>query len=103
MAGRPARPAVPRGRRLRHSRRPDASAGTDARSVQIHEFSGEGLEQIARESFVPVSFRARPDFRVRMALQEMGEAVTLSRVYSRGPHRNVRTERLAARTSGDNM
>ncbi|WP_433296784.1 helix-turn-helix domain-containing protein [Pseudonocardia sp. CA-142604] len=71
--------------------------------MRIHEFSGEGLEQMSRESFVPVVFRARPDFRVRMALQEMGEAVTLSRAYSGGPHRNVRTERLAARTSGDNV
>ncbi|GAA3079172.1 helix-turn-helix domain-containing protein [Pseudonocardia yunnanensis] len=71
--------------------------------MQIHEFSGERLEQIARERFIPANFRARPDFRVRMALQEMGEAVTLSRVYAAGPHRNVRTERLAARTSGDNM
>jgi hypothetical protein len=66
--------------------------------VRIHGFSGEGLEQMSRERFVPVIFRARPDFRLRMSLQEMG-----SRAYSVGPHRNVRTERLAAKTSGDDV
>jgi len=71
--------------------------------VQIHEYSGETLEQVARESFVPVSFRTGPDFSGRIALQEMGETVALSRAHSGGPHRMLRTERMAAKTSGDDV
>lgn len=69
--------------------------------MEIHECSGQELEQIAHESFVPVIFRTRPDFSGRIALQEMGEAVTLSLAHSGGPHRNSRTERMAAKTSRD--
>lgn len=71
--------------------------------VQIHDYTGEELEQIARESFVPVIFRTRPDFSGRIAFHEMGNAVTLSRAHSGGPHRMLRTERLAAKTSGDDV
>ena len=72
-------------------------------NVQIHEYSGEMLEEIARESFVPVDFRTGPDFSGRIALQEMGEAVTLSQAYSGGPNRMLRTERMAAKTSGEDV
>ncbi len=71
--------------------------------VEVHDYSGEDLEQIARQSFVPVSFRTGPDFSGRIALQEMGNAVTLSRAYSGGPHRNLRTERMAETTPGDDV
>jgi AraC-like DNA-binding protein len=72
-------------------------------NVQIHEYSGDTLEQIARESFVPVDFRTGPDFSGRIALQEMGAAVTLSQAYSGGPNRMLRTERMAAKTSGEDV
>jgi AraC-like DNA-binding protein len=72
-------------------------------NVEIHDYSGDDLEQIARQSFVPVILRTRPGFSGRIALQEMGSAVTLSRAYSGGPHRMLRTERLAAKTSGDDV
>jgi AraC-like DNA-binding protein len=68
--------------------------------VQIYDYSGEGLEQVARESFMPVITRTRPDFRGRMALQKMGDAITVSRAYhvSEGPHRTFRTDRMAAKS-----
>jgi AraC-like DNA-binding protein len=71
--------------------------------VQIHELSGEKLEDVAREFSMPVIIQARPEYRVRLALQGLGEAVTLSRTDSGGRLRTVRTPRLAARTSGDNL
>ena len=71
--------------------------------MQIHEFSGEELEHVGRESYFPVIARARPDFRGRAALQELGEAVTLSRAHWGGPMRMTRTDRMTARTSADNL
>ncbi|WP_433293628.1 helix-turn-helix domain-containing protein [Pseudonocardia sp. CA-142604] len=71
--------------------------------MEIHEYSGEGLEQLARQSFMPVITRTRSDFRGRMALQEMGEAVTVSRAYSGGSHRTFRTDRMAVKTPGDDV
>ncbi|MCE7002851.1 helix-turn-helix domain-containing protein [Kibdelosporangium philippinense] len=68
--------------------------------MQVHEYSGEEFEDIARDSFMPVSFRAGPGFRTgRVAVQEMGEAVTLSRGDSGGPHRMLRT----AKSPGDDL
>jgi hypothetical protein len=71
--------------------------------VHIHEFSGEELEDVAREFPMPVIIQARPGYRGRSGLQELSEAVTLSRTNSGGRLRTVRTPRLAARTSGDNL
>jgi AraC-like DNA-binding protein len=71
--------------------------------VQIYEYSGEGLEQIARESFMPVVARTCPDFRGRMELQEMGGAMTVSRAYWGGPYRILRTDRMAATTSAEDL
>jgi AraC-like DNA-binding protein len=70
-------------------------------SVQILDYSAEELEQISRESFVPVIFRTRPDFSGRMGLQQMGEGVTISRASTGGPNRNLRTERMAAKSGDD--
>jgi AraC-like DNA-binding protein len=47
--------------------------------------------------------RTPPDFRGRIALQEMDETVTVSRAYSGGPHRTFRTDRMAAKTPGDDL
>jgi AraC-like DNA-binding protein len=71
--------------------------------VRIYEYSGEGLEQIVRESFMPVIARTRPDFRGRMELQEMDRAVTLTRAYWGGPYRIFQTDRMAAKNSGDGL
>jgi hypothetical protein len=44
--------------------------------VQIHEFSGEELEDVASKFLIPVIARARPDYRGRVAIQELDEALT---------------------------
>lgn len=49
--------------------------------VQVFDFSGEELEQIARESFMPM----------------------ISRAYTGGSLRTLRTDRMAARTSCDDL
>jgi hypothetical protein len=41
--------------------------------VQILEYSGEELEHLAGEFFIPVIVRTRPDFRERVALRELSE------------------------------
>jgi AraC-like DNA-binding protein len=69
--------------------------------VHVQEFSGEDLEGVAR--VMPVIMRTRPDYRGRLALHGLGEAVTLSRTNSGGPLRTARTPRLAARASGGNL
>jgi AraC-like DNA-binding protein len=76
---------------------PGASLG----AVHVQEFSHEDLEDVARE--MPVIMQTRPGYRGRLALQELGEAVTLSRTNSGGPLRTARTLRLAASASGGNL
>ncbi|GAA1226871.1 hypothetical protein [Pseudonocardia alaniniphila] len=49
--------------------------------MQIHEFSGEEIEDAGREVFMPVIVRTRPGFHSRIASQELGEAIKLSRAY----------------------
>jgi AraC-like DNA-binding protein len=51
---------------------------------------------------MPVIARTRPDYRGRVAFQELGEALTLSRSHW-GPMSAVRTGRMAAGPSGDNL
>ncbi|GAA3056085.1 hypothetical protein GCM10010464_21090 [Pseudonocardia yunnanensis] len=69
--------------------------------MHVQEFSGEDLEGVARE--MPVIMQMRPDYRGRLALQGLGEAVTLSRTNSGGSLRTTRTPRLAARSSGGHL
>ncbi|WP_433289639.1 helix-turn-helix domain-containing protein [Pseudonocardia sp. CA-142604] len=71
--------------------------------MQVHEYSGEELEDVAGELFIPVIARAGPDYRGRVAVHELGEALTLTRVHWGGPLSTVRTDRMAARASADNM
>jgi len=78
-------------------------AGASLEAVQIHEFSGEELEDVARERFMPVIARTNPDFRGRVALQELGEAITLARSHWEGPMSAVSTDRMAMRASTDNL
>jgi AraC-like DNA-binding protein len=70
--------------------------------VQILEYCGEELEHIARESFIPVIVRTRPEFRGRVALHELGDTLTLSRTHW-GQVSALRTDRMAARASADNL
>jgi AraC-like DNA-binding protein len=77
-------------------------AGASLGAVQILELSGEELEDVARGFSMPVMIQAPPEYRGRVALQGLGDVVTLSRTYHRGRLRTVQTPRLAARTSGDN-
>jgi AraC-like DNA-binding protein len=71
--------------------------------VQIQEFSGEELEDVARECFVPTIARTQPDFRGRVALQELDEALTISRSQWGGPASTVLTDRMAARAPGNDL
>jgi AraC-like DNA-binding protein len=76
-------------------------AGVSLGAVHVQEFSGEDLESVARE--MPVIMQTRPDYRGRLALQGLGEAITLSRTNSGGSLRTTRTPRLAARSSGGHL
>ncbi|GAA1233239.1 AraC family transcriptional regulator [Pseudonocardia alaniniphila] len=69
--------------------------------MHVQEFSGEDLEGVARG--MPVIMQTRPDYRGRLALHGLGQAVTLSRTNSGGTLRTTRTPRLAARTSGGHL
>jgi AraC-like DNA-binding protein len=71
--------------------------------VQIHEFSGEELEDVACKSLIPVIARTRPDYRGRAAIQELDEALILTRWRLRGQMSAVRTDRMAARASADDL
>jgi AraC-like DNA-binding protein len=70
--------------------------------VRILEYSGEEFEDVAGEFFIPVIARTGLDFRGRSAVQELGETVTLSRSHW-GQMSLVRTDRMAARASADNL
>jgi hypothetical protein len=78
-------------------------AGASLGFVQFLEFSGEELEYIARERITPTIARTRPDFRGRMAIQELGETVRFSRGHWGGPMHAVRTRPMAARASADDL
>jgi AraC-like DNA-binding protein len=69
--------------------------------VQIYEYSGEELEHVTGEIYVPVIARTDPNFRGRSAVQELGETLTLSRTHW-GPI-SLRTDRMAARASADDL
>jgi AraC-like DNA-binding protein len=71
--------------------------------MQIHEFSGEELADVTRERFLPAIARAHPDFRGRVALQKLGETLTLSRSHWGGPLSTVQTDRMAARAPRDDL
>jgi AraC-like DNA-binding protein len=70
--------------------------------VQIHEFSGEELDDIARERFIPAITRTHPAFRGRVAMQEMSKGLTVLQATCRWPWSAVRTDRMAARASEGN-
>jgi len=65
----------------------------------VHEFSGEESSDIVNEFFIPAISRMGPDSRGRVALQELGKGLTLSRSHWGGPRSTVRTDRMAARAS----
>jgi AraC-like DNA-binding protein len=69
--------------------------------VRIHEFSGMEFEDVLSEFFIPVSVRSGPDFRGRVALQELDKGLTLS-LTRWGPRSAARTEQMAAKASEDN-
>ncbi|MFK3978793.1 helix-turn-helix domain-containing protein [Micromonospora sp. NPDC050397] len=70
--------------------------------MYVRNFSGEELEQVASDSFMPVIARTGAGFRGRMTQQRLGAAVTLTRARS-GPMRTIRTDRMAARASGSDL
>jgi AraC-like DNA-binding protein len=71
--------------------------------VQIREYSGEEFEHVTSEIYVPVIARAVPDIRGRSAVQELGVTLTLSQSHFRGQISAVRTSRMAATSSADNL
>ncbi|WP_433287000.1 helix-turn-helix domain-containing protein [Pseudonocardia sp. CA-142604] len=67
----------------------------------MNEFSAEEFEDIVGEFFIPTISLGGRDFPVRVAVQALGEGLTVSR--SRwGPRSSRRTDRMAARASEDN-
>ncbi|WP_433287621.1 helix-turn-helix domain-containing protein [Pseudonocardia sp. CA-142604] len=72
-------------------------------AVKINEFSSEEYEQTVRECLFPVIARTGPDFRGRLALQELSETVALTRAHWGGPMRAARTDRMTTRTSTDHL
>jgi AraC-like DNA-binding protein len=71
--------------------------------VRTLEYSGEEFEDVAHEHFIPVTTRTRPNFHGRSAFQELGEAVTLCRSHWEGSISAVRTGRMTATASADNL
>jgi AraC-like DNA-binding protein len=71
--------------------------------VQIQEFSGEELEDVSRECFVPTIARTQPDFRGRVALQELDEALTISRSHWGRPASTALSDRMAARAPRNDL
>ena len=71
--------------------------------MQIFDYSGEEYEHLASEFSIPLIARTGPDFRGRTAVQKLDEALTLYQSHFRGPISAVRTDRMAARTSPDNL
>jgi AraC-like DNA-binding protein len=78
-------------------------AETSLGAVYCYEFSGEELEHIASERITPTIARTGPGFRARVAVQELGQALTLSRGHWGGPMHAVRTGQMAARASTDDL
>jgi AraC-like DNA-binding protein len=68
--------------------------------VQSYEFFG-GFEDVVGEYFIPTISQCGRDFRTRVALQDLGQGLTLSRSHW-GPRSAVRTHRMAARASEGN-
>ena len=71
--------------------------------MHVYEYSGEEYEHVTSEISIPVIARTGPDFRARSAFQKLGEALTLYQSHFRGPISTVRTGRMAARASTDNL
>jgi AraC-like DNA-binding protein len=70
--------------------------------VQILEYSGEELEDVAGEFLIPVMARTGLDLRGRTAIQDLGGTLTLTRTHW-VQMSAVRTARMAARASADNL
>ncbi|PZG17021.1 AraC family transcriptional regulator [Nonomuraea aridisoli] len=64
--------------------------------------SAEELELAAGQSYMPVVAERRPRYRGRLALQPLGDAVSLSEA-KMTPMRTFTTERMAARTERDDL
>ncbi|NMH75666.1 helix-turn-helix domain-containing protein [Pseudonocardia xinjiangensis] len=71
--------------------------------MKSHEFSREELEHVAGEFCIPVIARTGPDCRGRVAFHELGENLTLAHAHWGGPLSVVRTDRMAARASANNL
>jgi AraC-like DNA-binding protein len=71
--------------------------------VQIYGFSGEELEDFACKFFIPMIIRARPEYRARVAFQELDGALTLTEWRHCGQMSAVLTDRMAARQSTDEL
>ncbi|MFD1523497.1 helix-turn-helix domain-containing protein [Pseudonocardia yunnanensis] len=70
--------------------------------MQIHEFSGKELADVADEFFMAATYRTDPDFRGRVALQALSRGLTLVQATCWGSRSAVRTDRMAARASEGN-
>ncbi|WP_433296941.1 helix-turn-helix domain-containing protein [Pseudonocardia sp. CA-142604] len=68
--------------------------------MRIHEFSGAEFEDVLGEFFIPVIVRSGPDFRGRVAVQELDKGLSLS-LTRWGPRSAARTEQMAANSSDE--
>jgi AraC-like DNA-binding protein len=71
--------------------------------VKVLGFSGEELEQIARGSFMPVLAQTHPNSRGRLESQDLGTGSVLLHASFGGAMHTLRTDRMAARTSGSDL
>jgi AraC-like DNA-binding protein len=71
--------------------------------VQILEYSGEEYEDVSGEIYIPLIARTGPDCRGRSAFHSLAEALTLSLLHWGAPMSAVRTDRMVARSSADNL
>ncbi|WP_433295257.1 helix-turn-helix domain-containing protein [Pseudonocardia sp. CA-142604] len=65
-------------------------------------YSGEEMEDVAGEFFIPVITRTGPDFRGRTAFEDLGRTLTLYRTHW-GQMSTLRTDRMAASASADSQ
>jgi AraC-like DNA-binding protein len=70
--------------------------------MQVREYSGEELDDVANEFYIPQISRTHPDFRGRVEFQELCETLSLARTHW-GQMVAVRTDRMAARASVDSL
>ncbi|NMO51457.1 helix-turn-helix domain-containing protein [Actinoplanes sp. TBRC 11911] len=71
--------------------------------MQLDILAGDQMEELSRESYLPVRVRTDPGFRGEATLEALGDMATLMRVRSTGTFRLFRTDRMAAQPTGSDL